>query len=100
VYVQISESQVGRAIRTDRWKYAVRAEDADGWHDDRAATYRETELYDLTADPYELTNLAGRPSHREIADGLRDRLLARLAETGEGGATIEPAQPVGDNRWS
>lgn len=97
VYVQISESQVGRAVRTDRWKYAVRAAGADGWHDDRADTYQETELYDLRADPYELHNLAGRPSHREVAAELRTRLLARLAETGEANATIEPAKPVGDN---
>jgi choline-sulfatase len=95
VYVQISESQVGRAVRTHRWKYAVRADSADGWHDDRAATYRETELYDLHADPYELTNLAGHESHREIAGELRARLLARLAETGERDATVEPAPPVG-----
>ena len=31
VLVQISESQVGRAIRSKRWKYAVAAPDKDGW---------------------------------------------------------------------
>jgi arylsulfatase A-like enzyme len=30
VYAQISESQVARAIRTQRWKYGVRADSADG----------------------------------------------------------------------
>lgn len=91
VYVQISESQVGRAIRTARWTYAVRAPNADGWADPCAGTYVETELYDLAADPYQLTNLAGYESHRALADTLRARLLARMAAAGEPAATIEPA---------
>lgn len=91
VYVQISESQVGRAIRTHRWKYAVAAPDADGWDDPYAERYVETELYDLAADPYELTNLAGLDSHREVADSLRDRLLARISAAGEPPATVAAA---------
>lgn len=91
VFVQISESQVGRAVRTDRWKYAVVAPDADGWDDARAPRYRESELYDLVADPHELTNLAGLDSHRQVADSLRQRLLVRLAATGEPDATVDPA---------
>jgi arylsulfatase A-like enzyme len=33
VFIQISESQVGRAVRTQRWKYNVAAPDADGRRD-------------------------------------------------------------------
>src|SRR5690606_17277199 len=33
VFLQISESHVGRAIRTKRWKYSVKAVDKDGWND-------------------------------------------------------------------
>ena len=60
VFVQISESQVGRAIRSKRWKYAVAAPDKDGWKDSCSDSYIEAELYDLMADPDELRNLAGQ----------------------------------------
>jgi len=93
VYVQISESQVGRAIRTRRYTYAVTAPDADGWDDAYAPHYVEDLLYDNVSDPHQLSNLAGLASHREVADQLRDRLLARMAEAGEPAATISPAAP-------
>lgn len=93
VFVQISEDQVARAVRTDRWKYVVTAPDADPWHDAGAAHYVESELYDLAADPYELDNLAGLTSHRAVADTLREALLARLDQVGEPPATVTPAAP-------
>ena len=62
VFVQISEAQVGRAIRTRRWKYSVVAPGKDGNKDAGSDRYVEDCLYDLQADPYELVNLAG--SHR------------------------------------
>ncbi|WP_326595621.1 sulfatase-like hydrolase/transferase [Streptomyces sp. NBC_01803] len=100
VFVQISESQVGRAVRTERWKYAVAAPGADPWHEPDAARYVETELYDLAADPYELDNLARLDSHREVADGLRAALLGWLARVGERPAEIvpAPARPAGQRR--
>jgi arylsulfatase A-like enzyme len=49
------------AIRTAEWKYV---EYVTG----------ETELYDLVNDPYELGNLAGKWSYREILSGLAARL--------------------------
>lgn len=91
VFVQVSESQVGRAIRTERWKYAVTAPDADGWDDAHADEYVEDLLYDLEADPYELDNLTGRPEYAEVAAQLRERLLARMAQAGEAVPVIRPA---------
>ena len=91
VFVQISESQVGRAIRTDRWKYAVRAPEADAWNDAGAATYVEDALYDLLADPYELTNVAGMPVFGDVAQDLRARLIARMVAVGEAAPQITPA---------
>ncbi|ULL16571.1 DUF4976 domain-containing protein [Paenibacillus sp. H1-7] len=87
VFVQISEAQTGRAIRTQRWKYSVSSQQ----HDRNKAssdTYAEEFLYDLQADPYELTNLIGFQSHRQTTEILRERLLRRMAEAGEAPAVI------------
>ena len=79
IFVQISESQVGRALRTRRWKYSARAEGLDGSGQPGAETYTEDCLYDLDADPYEMNNLAGLLSHRELADRLRERLTCHAS---------------------
>jgi arylsulfatase A-like enzyme len=88
VYVQISESQVARAIRTERWKYAVHAPQLDPNAVPQAEQYEELFLYDLKADPYELTNLIGMASFQEVTAKLRERLLNRIAEAGENVPTI------------
>lgn len=91
VLVQVSESEVGRAVRTARWKYYVVDPDAHAWNDAAGTRYVETALYDLANDPYELVNLAGLPSHRKVADTMRARLVARILEAGEAEPMIEPA---------
>ncbi|NOY07446.1 MAG: sulfatase-like hydrolase/transferase [Spirochaetes bacterium] len=83
IFVQISESQVGRAVRTHRWKYSVKAEGKDPWKDASAGFYREEFLYDLKADPYELVNLIGIESHRKVADVMKSRLIRRMELAGE-----------------
>ncbi|MGH8792012.1 MAG: sulfatase-like hydrolase/transferase, partial [Stackebrandtia sp.] len=83
VFVQVSESACGRAIRTSRWMYYVADPDADPWKTSASDRYIESELYDLDHDPYQMDNLAGLPSHRAVADELRQRLLARLADAEE-----------------
>jgi arylsulfatase A-like enzyme len=91
VFVQISESQVGRAIRTNRWKYSVSAPDKDGNTNAGSETYKEEFLYDLLSDPYELTNLAGFNSHKHLAADLKKQLIRRMSEAGESLPTIENA---------
>jgi arylsulfatase A-like enzyme len=103
VFIQISESQVGRAVRTRRWKYSVSAPDKQGHRDAGSDRYAEEFLYDLRADPHELTNLIGHESHREVAAVLRERLIRRMVEAGEAAPTIEPApvtRPGGQRRVS
>ncbi len=90
-FIQVSESELGRAIRTPRWKYYAVAPDADPWHDAGADRYVERALYDLDADPYELDNLIGLASHEQIAEQLRGRLIARMVAAGEAAPVIEPA---------
>ncbi|MDZ7799419.1 MAG: DUF4976 domain-containing protein [Trueperaceae bacterium] len=91
VFFQVSESEVGRGLRTPRWKYGVTAPDADPWHDPGAERYVESYLYDLTHDPHELFNLAGHASHESVAAHLRARLAARMQEAGEAEPRIDPA---------
>ncbi|GAB4517103.1 MAG: hypothetical protein Kow0047_28870 [Anaerolineae bacterium] len=100
VFIQISEAQVGRAIRTHRWKYSVTAPDKDPRRDMGSDHYVEEFLYDLEHDPHELTNLIGLESHREVAAHLRERLIRRMVEAGEAAPTIEPApsRPSGQRR--
>lgn len=98
ILVQISETQVGRAVRTRRWKYSVSAPDGDGKRDAASDYYVEEFLYDLHSDPYELTNLAGLESHQEVASRMRERLVRRMVEIGEAAPAIEPAairSPIG-----
>jgi arylsulfatase A-like enzyme len=97
VFIQISESQVGRAVRTSRWKYSVVAPDKDGKRDPASDRYAEEYLYDLEEDPYELTNLAGLESHREVSEVMKRRLAARMIKAGEREAKIEtaPRRPGG-----
>ena len=94
VFIQMSEAQLGRAIRSKRWKYAVTAPNGDGWDDASSDHYVETELYDLLADPEELHNRAGLETHRAVCDVLRSRLIRRMLEAGEDEPIIEPAPAV------
>jgi arylsulfatase A-like enzyme len=91
VFVQISESMVGRAVRTSRWKYCAVAPGLDGWDHKAGDNYTDYCLYDLENDPWEQNNLVGRTEYRDIADEMRNRLLVRMRRAGEGEATIEPA---------
>lgn len=55
-----------------------------------APTRPAEELYDLAADPQELTNLAGDPAYRETLQTLRKRLADWEQATGDKGRTPEP----------
>lgn len=102
MFIQISESQVGRALRTKRWKYSVVAPDKNGSAVPGSDHYVEEYLYDMLADPYELTNLVEMASHSETRAVLRERLIKRMVEAGETAPTIEPAvteaKPSGQRR--
>ncbi len=93
VFVQISESQTGRAVRTRRWKYSVEAPPEAAEHG-ASPRYREAFLYDLEADPYELVNRIGHAAFRSAADAMRQRLLRRMVEAGEDEPVIGGAEVV------
>jgi arylsulfatase A-like enzyme len=83
VFIQISESHIGRAVRTKRWKYSVAAKDAEGEYINGssapdAVVYTEDFLYDLASDPHEQVNLIGSSAHDKVCIALKERLLSRI----------------------
>jgi arylsulfatase A-like enzyme len=103
--IQISESMVGRALRTPEWTYCVADRSApNGTTTGSSAHYDEYQMYDLLADPHQLLNLAGRQDVAAIvhpegdrgtlaqtAAQLRERLIARMVEAGEDAPQIAPS---------
>jgi arylsulfatase A-like enzyme len=91
VFIQISESQVGRAIRTKRWKYSVYAPEKNGGRDMDSDAYVEQYLYDLDADPHERNNLVRDPVYADLRQQLAERLVQRMVQAGESAPVISPA---------
>ncbi|MHA2269053.1 MAG: sulfatase-like hydrolase/transferase [Promethearchaeota archaeon] len=87
IFIQISESQVGRAIRTKKWKYSVvapwRNEPWDGFLYSNSDKYHEEYLYDLEKDVYEKNNLVDDPTLQDIRSGLAEILKRKMKEVGE-----------------
>ena len=91
VFLQISESHCGRAIRTRRWKYSVRAPDNVGWWEPSSERYVEDFLYDLENDPHERENLVASPDHVRVREMLAQRLVDRMIQADEAVPEIVPA---------
>lgn len=64
------QRHIGRLVVTDRYKYVANKGDMD-------------ELYDLSADPYEMTNLVDDPALSDVLADMRTRLAAWQAKTGD-----------------
>jgi len=70
VYTVVTRGQkIGRAIRTQRWRYA-------NW-----GSAKDIELYDLKKDPEEYNNLARLKEFKPIVDDLQKKLEAKMALT-------------------
>jgi len=83
VYIQISESYVGRALRTGRYKYVVYAPEKNPWDESGSEEYREKYLFDLEKDPLEKNNRIGDPDYRAVREELREKLLTFAETAGE-----------------
>jgi arylsulfatase A-like enzyme len=98
VFVQISESHTGRCVRTNRWKYSVRAPGVDAAgkpvSQPGSDVYVDDFLYDLQADPWELSNLIGMPTFKEVVADMRARLVRRMTAIGEKEPTFIDAPPA------
>ncbi|MBQ2963668.1 MAG: sulfatase-like hydrolase/transferase [Clostridia bacterium] len=89
VFIQISESQVGRAIRTKRHKYSVRAL-GSGNVLHSSPIYFEDFLYDLEKDPIEKNNLVKDPEYKQVRKELKQMLIKQMTEVGEKKPIILP----------
>ncbi len=97
VFIQISESETGRALRTPEWTYCAICDDVASLQHPSWRHYRDYQLYDNLADPAQVLNLCGRQDYPRITDihyigerslpkitrTLRERLTARMVEAGE-----------------
>lgn len=75
IYAQISESRIGRVVRTADYKYAVYAPGVNGGEAAAADLYADDFLYDLKKDPNELHNLIQDEAYRAVKTMLREKLL-------------------------
>ena len=94
VFLQISESQCGRAIRTKKYKYSVKAPLVSGFLAPASPAYFEDYLYDLEKDPIEKYNLVKDPDYTEIRKELRKMLIREMVNAGEKKPKIFPAYKV------
>jgi uncharacterized sulfatase len=92
VFVQISESQIGRAIRTATHTFAVEAPTRNplaGHQHPGSDRYVGTHLYDNISDPHQQVNLIGDRNAWEVRDHLVERLADRIAEVEGSHPSIE-----------
>lgn len=93
VFIQISESQCGRAVRTKKYKYSVRAV-GSGFTKHKAKIYFEDYLYDLEKDPCEKVNLVRNKAYKEARSAMQKLLKREMQKAGEAAPVILPAPIV------
>ena len=75
IFAQISESRVGRCIRTQHFTYSVYAPGVHGGAVAAADHYVDDYLYDMRVDPHQLNNVVANSEYTEVKNELRERLL-------------------------
>ncbi|MGL5330675.1 MAG: sulfatase-like hydrolase/transferase [Peptostreptococcaceae bacterium] len=78
VFIQISESYVGRAIRTKKYKYCIVDYDKNPYKDKDSLEYTEKYLYDLEKDPLEKVNLIKDKNYEEARRFLREKIKSYI----------------------
>ena len=87
IFAQISESRVGRCIRTARYTYSVYAPGVNGGEAAASDRYADDFLYDMEQDPHQLNNVVTDPAYAQVKAELRERLLDWIRQA-------EGARPV------
>ena len=75
IFAQISESRVGRCIRTARYTYSVYAPGVNGGAAAASDRYADDFLYDMEQDPHQLNNVVADSAYAQVKAELRERLL-------------------------
>lgn len=91
IFMQISEASNSRAIRTDRYKYAVRDLAPTGYTHHKASIYFEDYLYDLENDINEKHNLIKDRRYKQVKKELKRLLIKEMIKAGETAPVIAPA---------
>lgn len=91
IFIQISESQCGRAIRYKNYMYSVSADTETGYLLKSSPVYREEYLYDLSADPDEKVNLIKNKDYESIRKECKTKLFEEISKAGEKRPIILPA---------
>jgi uncharacterized sulfatase len=89
--MQISESQCGRAIRTEKYKYSVKSPAPTGYIHHSSKVYFEDYLYDLGNDPIEKHNLVKDANYKNVRKKLREMLISEMQKANEHTPIILPA---------
>lgn len=89
VFAQISESKVGRCIRTAEYLYGVYAPNKDGGLDMNSTEYCDDYLYHLPSDPHQLTNVVSDAKYAGVKSQLRQSLADWIKEAEGIGVTIQ-----------
>lgn len=82
-FAQISESRVGRCVRTPDYLYSVYAPGLDGFTYPASEKYADDFLYDMKKDPYQLNNVVKEKEYAKIKAELREILKDEI-EKAEG----------------
>jgi uncharacterized sulfatase len=89
VYAQISESRLGRCIRTNKYLYSVYAPHINGGEMASSSVYLDDYLYDMEKDPNQLNNIVEDESYLSIKEELKTRLIKWIKASENIDVTIE-----------
>ncbi len=91
VYIQISESQCARAIRTHEYTYCVAVSGyGAGFAVADSPVYTEEYLYDNVSDPLQMNNLIREKDYKIVRSAMRKLLLKQMEEAEGKKALILP----------
>lgn len=80
IFVQISESQLGRAIITDEYTYCVKKPFSFGIEGAKSKLYRESLLYDNKNDKPQHKNVVRCAKYKAVKRELKAKLLADIEQ--------------------
>jgi choline-sulfatase len=98
VFVEYSENEEAM-VRTDRWAFMYcsgKRQRDDGYATGKPLPGRTIKLFDMRADPEQMTNLAARPEHAGVVRELTKQLVEHLRATARQPALIPRTDDVHD----